>query len=108
MHTSTKQSADEIKTRIKEAEQYEKESDAKHRLFKPNPTNAMIDYAENSTNHFARGNTFYKLFWIFFIGCFAGHTHERAIDFYNGRLQYVVGANHSGDAVTIRFEPPAR
>lgn len=42
------------------------------------------------------------------IGCFAGHTHERAIDFYNGRLQYVVGANHSGDAVTIRFEPPAR
>ena len=72
MHTSTRQSADEIKTRIKEAEQYEKESDAKHRLFKPNPTNAMIDYAEDSTNHFARGNTFYKLFWIFFIGCFAG------------------------------------
>lgn len=71
LHKSTSDISDEIKTRIKEAETYEKESD-KGRFFKPKPTNAMIDYAEDKTNHFARGNTFYKLFWIFFIGCFGG------------------------------------
>lgn len=39
------------------------------------------------------------------IGVFAGHTHQLAIDFYNNKLQYVVGANYNGDDVTIHFLP---
>ena len=65
MHKSTSRTADEIHTRIKEAKQYEKEAKSPRRLFDPNPTNAMIDYRENKKMHFARGNNFYKLFWVF-------------------------------------------
>ena len=76
MHESTKKTADEIRTRIKEAEHYEKDLDSRFRVFKPNLTNAMIDYKEEKGRHFARGNTFYKLFWVFFIGCFGGVVIE--------------------------------
>ncbi len=75
MHKSTSSTADEIKTRISEAKRYEKETEDR-RFFRPNPTNAMIDYSEEKLKHFARGNTFYKLFWIFFIGCFGGVVIE--------------------------------
>ena len=75
MHRSTSQAADEIKTRIKEAQDFERDSD-KGGFFKPKPPNAMIDYKEDKAGHFARGNTFYKLFWIFFIGCFGGVVIE--------------------------------
>lgn len=36
------------------------------------PNLAQIETEEKRTNHFARGLNFYKLFWVFFIGCFLG------------------------------------
>lgn len=39
------------------------------------------------------------------IGVLAGHTHEDAADFYNNKLQYVVGANRSNKDVLIHFVP---
>lgn len=35
-----------------------------------------IEAKEKETNHFAKGLNFYKLFWIFFIGCFLGVVVE--------------------------------
>ena len=46
------------------------------RILPPAPTNAQIDYREKQEAHFAQGMTFYKLFWVFFIGCFAGVVLE--------------------------------
>ena len=63
--------SDEITTRVKEAEKLD-ERRKKRRLIKPTPTNAQIDYRERNINHFSAGNGFHKLFWVFFIGCFAG------------------------------------
>ena len=63
--------SDEIDTRVKEAKTFDKRR-KKRRLLKPTPTNAQIDYRERSINHFSEGNGFHKLFWVFFIGCFAG------------------------------------
>ena len=66
--------ADTIKTQIKEYEKYEERVDKNKKVIsKPN---TMLDYPENESNHFAKGNTFYKLFWVFFIGCFAGVVIE--------------------------------
>ncbi len=70
--TRTRVSCDEVETRIKEAEKQEKKGKRKFRLIPPAPTNAEVDLAEKKTRHFAQGITFYKLFWIFFIGCFVG------------------------------------
>lgn len=64
------QTADTIKTQLKEFEKYEKQVD-KNKMLKSKP-NALLDYKENESEHFAKGNTFYKLFWVFFIGSFAG------------------------------------
>ena len=92
MQKSTHSTADEIHTRIKEAKQYEKESKSRFRIFNPNPTNAMIDYAENKKKHFARGNTFYKLFWVFFIGSFLGVIIEMLYCYIqNGHFESRVG-----------------
>lgn len=66
----TKETSDIIKTSIKEAEHHQMKSDKGKKFI--NMTNAQIDYEEKKINHFAQGNTFYKLFWVFFIGCFAG------------------------------------
>lgn len=66
--------SDTIKTQIKEYEKYEEKIDKNKKIVtKPN---SMLDYQENTSNHFAKGNTFYKLFWVFFIGCFAGVVIE--------------------------------
>lgn len=62
--------ADTIKTQIKEYEKYEESLEKNKKII--NKPNSMLDYQEDKTNHFAKGNTFYKLFWVFFIGCFAG------------------------------------
>lgn len=75
LHRKCNEASDEIMTRINEATTHEIKS-KKKRFLKASPTNAMIDYAENKSNHFAKGNTFYKLFWVFFIGCFAGVVIE--------------------------------
>ncbi len=64
------ENADTIKTQLKEFEKYEKQVD-KNKMLKNKP-NALVDYKENKSEHFAKGNTFYKLFWVFFIGSFAG------------------------------------
>lgn len=66
---------DEIETRLKEIEQVNKRR--WFRILPPAPTNAQIDYAEKKTRHFAQGKSFYKLFWVFFIGCFLGVVVER-------------------------------
>ena len=63
---------DEVETRLKETEQYDRRKKKKVRILPPAPTNAQIDYREKQEAHFAQGMTFYKLFWVFFIGCFAG------------------------------------
>ena len=39
------------------------------------------------------------------IGVYAGHMHDEAIDFFNGKLQYVVDANFNGEDVLIHFLP---
>lgn len=70
VHLESKAQADEIRTRIKEAELLERDSKRKIKL-RP-MTNAQIDLKENKAQHFAMGATFFKLFWVFFIGCFAG------------------------------------
>lgn len=67
---------DEAATRLKEIERvYEKKS--RRRIISPAPTNAQIDSAERKLRHFAQGRSSYKLFWVFFIGCFAGVIVER-------------------------------
>ncbi|MBP3655244.1 MAG: putative ABC transporter permease [Clostridia bacterium] len=65
---------DELETRYKEM----RRACRRGGLFAPGPTNAQIEYREASTNHFARGRSPYKLFWVFFVGCFAGVLVEQA------------------------------
>ena len=67
---------DEVETRLKETEQYDRKKKKKVRILPPASTNAQIDYREKQEAHFAQGMTFYKLFWVFFIGCFAGVVLE--------------------------------
>ena len=67
---------DEVETRLKETEQYDRRKKKKVSILPPAPTNAQIDYREKQEAHFAQGMTFYKLFWVFFIGCFAGVVLE--------------------------------
>ena len=67
---------DEVETRLKETEQYDRRKKKKVRILPPAPTNAQIAYREKQEAHFAQGMTFYKLFWVFFIGCFAGVVLE--------------------------------
>ena len=67
---------DEVETRLTETEQYDRRKKKKVRILPPAPTNAQIDYREKQEAHFAQGMTFYKLFWVFFIGCFAGVVLE--------------------------------
>lgn len=77
LHRSCVELADEIETQLRESYHYD-EKMMRSRLIKPAPTNAQIDFQEKKTKHFAQGITFYKLFWIFFIGCFAGVVVEVA------------------------------
>lgn len=65
---------DEAETRLKEIRRVTKK---RGKLVRPAPTNAQIDAAEKSMHHFAQGRSWYKLFWVFFIGCFAGVIIER-------------------------------
>lgn len=65
---------DEAETRLNEIENVNK---AKRRLVRPAPTNAQIDAQERRLHHFAQGKSFYKLFWVFFIGCFVGVVVEQ-------------------------------
>jgi len=74
MYKKSSKTANEIKTQVKEFSQYE--SHTKKKFIPNTKPNAIIDYEEKITQHFARGNTFYKLFWVFFIGCFAGVVIE--------------------------------
>lgn len=72
----THEMSDELKTRVKEAENFERKKKKLVRIFPVKPTNAEIDYEEKITKHFAAGITFNKLFWVFFIGCFGGVVIE--------------------------------
>ena len=67
-------SIDEMETRLKE---YERVTRRRFHLLPPAPTNAQIDLQEKNMRHFAQGKSFYKLFWVFFIGCFLGVVVER-------------------------------
>ena len=51
---------DEVETRLKETEQYDRRKKKKVRILPPAPTNAQIDYREKQEAHFAQGMTFYK------------------------------------------------
>lgn len=62
---------DEFDTQLKESERAERS-----RLPITAPTNVQIDIQERKNAHFAQGLTFYKLFWVFFIGCFVGVVIE--------------------------------
>lgn len=72
----TREQSDELRTRVKEAEKVEKRMSKKLRVLPVKPTNAEIDYEEKVTKHFAAGAAFFKLFWVFFIGCFGGVVIE--------------------------------
>lgn len=65
---------DEAQTRLHEIMRATKK---RRRIVAPAPTNAQIDAAEKRLRHFAQGRSMYKLFWVFFIGCFAGVIVER-------------------------------
>lgn len=67
---------DEAETRLKEIERVNRRKESRAPI-KPAPTNAQLDFAERKLRHFAQGKSFYKLFWVFFIGCFAGVIIER-------------------------------
>jgi len=67
---------DEAETRLKEIERVNRSKESRNPI-KPAPTNAQLDFAERKLRHFAQGKSFYKLFWVFFIGCFAGVIIER-------------------------------
>ena len=67
---------DEMETRLKEIEAFRRHEQRRFRLLAPTPTNAQIDMEERHSHHFAQGITFYKLFWIFFIGSFLGVVIE--------------------------------
>lgn len=64
---------DEFETSLREAE---KSGRKKIRIIPQAPTNAQIDIKEKKNSHFAQGITFYKLFWVFFIGSFGGVVVE--------------------------------
>ncbi len=69
-------SIDEMETRLKEIEAFRRHKHRRLRLIDPTPTNSQIDVEERKGNHFAQGITFYKLFWVFFIGSFLGVVIE--------------------------------
>ncbi|MCM1124989.1 MAG: putative ABC transporter permease [Lachnospiraceae bacterium] len=52
-----------------------RKSDRKHSIFAP-PANAAIDIAEESTDHFAKGLNYYKLFILCFVASFLGVVIE--------------------------------
>ncbi len=95
LHRSCAELADEIETQLRESRQRGRRM-RRPRLIKPAPTNAQIDLAEKKSRHFAQGITFYKLFWIFFMGCFAGVVVEVAWCFitrghYESRVGLIYG-----------------
>ena len=51
---------DEVETRLKETEQYDRRKKKKVRILPHAPTTAQIDYREKQEAHFAQGMTFYK------------------------------------------------
>lgn len=67
---------DEVETRFKEIERVSRKRRRFH-ILPLAPTNAQIDRDERRMHHFAQGKSLYKLFWVFFIGCFLGVVVER-------------------------------
>ena len=63
--------ADELETRLRDVK-----GRRKRRLIPAAPANSVIDLEEQEKEHFARGINFYKIFIIFFAGCFAGVVWE--------------------------------
>lgn len=64
--------ADELDTRLHDLTASQK----KRRIIPAAPANGVIDLQEQKTCHFTQGLNFYKLFWVCFIGCFAGVVIE--------------------------------
>ena len=95
-HETCEQLSDEINTQIKEYTKWHQRLKKKRRWFKPTEPNSEIDYQEKITNHFTRGLNFYKLFWIFFIGCIGGVIIETIFclitrGHYESRVGLVIG-----------------
>ncbi|MBQ8288957.1 MAG: putative ABC transporter permease [Clostridia bacterium] len=64
--------SDELSARFRDV----KASRKKRRLIPAAPANSSIDLKEESSEHFAKGLNFYKLFLICFVGSFAGVVIE--------------------------------
>ncbi len=73
-HKHLVEASDELSTRLKDTEK----SSKSHFGIKNAPANGTIDYKETLGEHFAKGINFYKLFLIFFSGCFFGVVIELA------------------------------
>ena len=63
-------------TEILETKPPEQETKKKHREKRPKVDIQELEREEKAKGHFAAGFGFYKLFWIFFIGCFLGVVIE--------------------------------
>lgn len=76
IHRSCGELADRIDTQLRETRLQKARRKRKLHFLTPAPTNAQIDLREKKSQHFAQGITFYKLFWVFFIGSFLGVVVE--------------------------------
>lgn len=75
---------DEVETSLREIEMRERRVLRKIKA----PPNTIIDYEERKSRHFTQGIKFYKLFWVFFLGCFTGVVVETLWCLIrNGRLE---------------------
>jgi Predicted membrane protein len=79
---------DEVETRLRELESLER----RHLRLLKAPPNTLIDYEEQKSRHFTQGITFYKLFWVLFLGCFTGVVVETLWCFIKeGRIESRAG-----------------
>jgi uncharacterized membrane protein len=79
---------DEVETTLRELEALERRP---LRMLKALP-NSLIDCEERKSRHFTQGITFYKLFWVFFLGCFTGVVVETLWCFIQyGRIENRAG-----------------
>lgn len=79
---------DEVETILREMEALERRPLGALKA----PPNSLIDYEERRSRHFTQGITFYKLFWVFFLGCFTGVAVETLWCFIQyGRIENRAG-----------------
>ena len=67
-----------------------------------------IEREEKKTRHFARGLNYYKLFWVFFIGCFLGVVIEtiNKVKKVSSQLLHQNGHEPTADEISDALEMP--